>query len=317
MTRVAVVTRVHVSASTLRTLSPEDEFTEVDPRDSLEPAAEAEVAIGGWIPAEVTAILSALPRLRWFSTVAAGVEGFVTAGIAARPGLVLTNNSGAYDVPIAEHVLALMLAGAKRLRDYGQSQTEHRWSEKLPHSELRDATLVIYGMGAIGGELARLASCLGMRVIGVRRTPGPPPPGVERVVGQDALGTSAAEADFLAIAAPLTSATRGSISAEVLGLMKPTAWIVNIARGAIIDERALTRALREGCLGGAALDVVADEPLQRDSELWTLPNVIITPHVASSSPLVAQRTMSLFVDNLRRWKRGERLTNVVDASTGY
>src|SRR5204862_6320699 len=175
----------------------------------------------------------------------------------------------------------------------------------------------VCGMGSVGGEIARVASAVGMRVSGVRRKAGPSEPGVERVVAADRLAEVVGEADYLAIAAPLTSATRGAISREVISRMKPTAWIMNIARGAIVDEPAMIDALQAKRIGGAALDVFTTEPLPKDSPLWRLDNVIVTPHHSGSSPRAGERTLALFAENLRRYKSGEPLINRVDFEAGY
>jgi phosphoglycerate dehydrogenase-like enzyme len=155
-----------------------------------------------------------------------------------------------------------------------------------------------------------------MRVVGVRRRQGAVP-GVSRIVSPEQLPEVAAEADYLVIAAPLTRHTRGAISREVIARMKPSAWIVNIARGAIVDEDALAEALGAGRLGGAALDAFTVEPLPPESALWSLPNVIITPHSSNSSPRIRERSVALFRENLRRYKAGEALLNVVDLDAGY
>jgi phosphoglycerate dehydrogenase-like enzyme len=176
--------------------------------------------------------------------------------------------------------------------------------------------MVIFGAGSIGGEVARLASAIGMRVIAVRRSGGSVP-GAQRVVTADKLESVAPEADYLVVAAPLTHATRGAVSRAVIGKLKPTAWVVNIARGPIIDEPALIEALQQGRIGGAALDTFVEEPLPPSSPLWGLPNVIMTPHTSNSSPRVRQRTLALFVENVRRFKAGEPLLNQVDWTAGY
>ncbi|MEK7860000.1 MAG: NAD(P)-dependent oxidoreductase, partial [Chloroflexota bacterium] len=142
-------------------------------------------------------------------------------------------------------------------------------------------------------------------------------PGVERIVGPDALADVVPEADFLAVTAPLTPATTGIVSAEIIARMKPAAWVINIARGAIVDEPALLAACRDRRIGGAAIDAWWTEPLPPESDWWSLPNVIATPHVSHSSPRVRERTLALFLENLRRWKAGEPLLNVVDPVAGY
>jgi phosphoglycerate dehydrogenase-like enzyme len=227
----------------------------------------------------------------------------------------LTNNSGSYDIQIAEHAMAFIFSAGKRLYLYRDQQARQAWTDQA-HEELRDATVVVFGAGSIGGEVCRLASAVGMRVIAVRRRPGAVP-GAERVVAPRELAAAASEADYLVVAAPLTQETRGAISREVLARMKLTAWIVNIARGPIIDEAALIDALRSERIGGAALDTFVQEPLPAASPLWTLPNVIITPHTSNSSPRVRERTLALFMENLRRFKSGEPLLNRVDLEAGY
>jgi phosphoglycerate dehydrogenase-like enzyme len=185
-------------------------------------------------------------------------------------------------------------------------------------SELRGATVVVVGIGSIGGEVARLAAAFGMRVIGVRRRSALPlPAGVAEIVPPERLADVVPEADYVVVAAPLTPATRGLVSREVIARMKPTGWVVNIARGAIVDEAALLEALKAKRIGGAAIDAWWTEPLPPESDWWTLPNVIATPHASNSSPMLQRRTLELFLENLRRWKAHEALINVVDLKAGY
>ena len=292
---------------------PDDRIIAVGDERGLGVAADAEVAFSGNNPRHVRQLLDATPHLRWYHTVSAGVENMPLAELAER-GIVLTNNSGSYDVQIAEHLMAFVFAASRKLHLYRDSQRTREWRDQ-DHVELRDATMVIYGMGSIGGEAARLAKCVGMRVIGVRRRPAPQA-GVT-VLGADRLAEVAHEADYLAITAPLTPETRGAISKEIIARLKPTAWVMNIARGAIIDEPALIDALREGRIAGAALDVFATEPLPPDSPLWSLENVILTPHTSGNSPKAGERSLALFAENLRRYKAGEPLLNQVDYAVGY
>jgi len=296
---------------------PDDEVITVERGGSLAPVAHAEVGLIPPDPERARALLATAPRLRWLHTIAAGVERLLIPEIVDRPDLVLTNNTGAYDVPIAEHVVAMLFAASKRVHEHRAAQARHDWQHDLGHTELRGATLVILGLGSIGGELARLASGLGMRVLGVRRDPSRSVPGVERIVAPDRFGELVSEADYLAVTTALTPATRGLVSAEIIARLRPHAWIVNIARGAIIDEPALIAALQERRIGGAALDVFSVEPLPVDSPLWDLTNVIVTPHVSNSSPRVRERSLALVVENVRRFKAGEPLLNTVDTAAGY
>ena len=294
---------------------PDDEIIRIADEKDLARAAEAEVAFGGISGDRVAKLLAATPKLRWYHTPAAGVDRLLDIPDFRARGIILTNNSGSYDVQIAEHVLAFIFGAAKRLHLYRDQQARREWRDQ-EHDELRDQTVVVYGAGSIGGEVVRLASAVGMRVIAVRRSGGPLP-GASRVVTPERLAEVSALADHLVIAAPLTPATRGAVSREVIARMKPTAWIVNIARGPIVDEAALAEALASGRLGGAALDTFTKEPLPADSPLWALPNVVITPHTSNSSPKVRERTLALFVENVRRYKAGEPLLNRVDFEVGY
>ena len=278
--------------------------------DELTSATGAEAAFGGPNPDRLRALLAVAPRLRWYHTMSAGVERLLMPELD-RPDIVLTNNSGAYDLAIAEHVVAMIFAAAKRLPGSFAAQGRHDWHDDPRAGDVRGATLVVLGMGSIGGELAGIARGLGMRVIGVRRTGG------DGSVTPDRLVEVAARADYLAVCAPLTPATRGMVTAEVIAALPRQAWIINISRGAIVDEAALLAALKERRIAGASIDAWWTEPLPKDSEWWDLPNVIVTPHTSHSSPSVRERSIELVRENLRRFKSGEPLVNRVDLSLGY
>jgi phosphoglycerate dehydrogenase-like enzyme len=315
MTIIALVGRwaAQPSADMLRGALPDDRIIVLE-GDDLSPAAEAEAAFGGFQAGKVRALLSASPKVRWVHTFSAGVDRQLPE---LREGVVLTNNTGAYDAPIAEHVIAMIFAAAKHVPEHLAAQSRSEWQKETPHAEVRGATLLILGMGSIGSELARLAGGLGMRVIGVRRDPSRPAPGVERVVPPERFGEVAPEADYLVVTAALTPQTKGMVSAEIIAALKPTAWVINIARGPIVDEAALAAALSARRIGGAALDVFETEPLPAASPLWKLENAILTPHTSNSSPKVRERSLALVVENVRRFKAGEPLLNLVDRAVGY
>lgn len=318
MTTIAVLGAFPSMPDDVERAVPDDRVIRIDRRGPFDDAGEVEVALGAPHPDLIAEFLGRAPRLSWLHTVSAGVERLLIPEISSRRGFTLTNNSGSYDVPIAEFVIAAILSAAKHLPDYQRAQEQKKWGREHVHTELRDATLVVVGMGSIGGEVARLACGLGMKVIGVRRRLDLAGiPGVSRVIPPERLADVAGEADFVAVTAPLTPATRGLVSREVIARLKPTAWVVNIARGAIVDEPALLEALRAKRIGGAAIDAWWTEPLPPDSEWWSLPNVIATPHASHSSPRVRERTLALFLENLRRWKSKEPLLNVVDLDAGY
>lgn len=315
MTKIVVWGRFQGVADELPKLLTGDDVVVPKEDTQLDVARDAEVGVGTNQGERVRLLLRAAPNLRWYHSIGAGVEDLVGLPELRDRGIVLTNNSGPYDIPIAEHVLATILASAKRLHLYRDQQRDAEWKSHA-QDEVRDRTVVVFGIGSIGAEVAKLASGVGMRVIGVRRRQGAVP-GVSRIVPPEQLADVAAEADYLVLAAPLTKETRGAVSRAVIERMKPTAWIVNIARGAMLDEDALVDALRAGHLGGAALDALSVEPLPKEHPLWALPNVIITPHSSNSSPRIRERSIALFRENLRRWKAREPLLNVVDLDAGY
>jgi len=318
MTTIAVLGWFPSMPDDLQSALPDDRIVRFERRGPFDGAAEIEVALGAPAADLIREFIACAPRLRWLHTMSAGVERFLIPEIVGRTGFTLTNNSGPYDVPIAEFVMAVMLSAAKHLPEYQRSQQRAFWDKDHRHVELRGATVAIVGLGSIGGEVARLAAAFGMRVVGIRRRLDLPGiPGVTLVLPPERLADVAAEADFVVVAAPLTPATRGLVSREVIARMRPTAWLVNIARGAVVDEDALQEALREHRIAGAALDAWWQEPLPSESEWWRLENVIVTPHVSHSSPRVKDRTLALFLENLRRWKAGEPLLNVVDVRAGY
>jgi phosphoglycerate dehydrogenase-like enzyme len=238
--------------------------------------------------------------------------------------------------PIAEYVLMMILAVSRRLPLLLELQRERTW-QPLEGAELRDVTVGIVGLGSIGRAVGALATAFGCRVVAVRRRPdgdggdgtgaaargdddGSPSLGeamLDRVGGPETLPELLAESDFIVLAAPLTPETQDMINAETLAMVKPGAWLINVARGRLIDERALLRALRDGPLGGAVLDTFRDEPLPPLSSFYDLDNVILTPHTAWSSGRVLDRSVELFCDNLRRFAAGEPLLNVVDPDAGY
>lgn len=269
--------------------------------------------------------LQAAPSLQWMHTGSAGVDTFFTAVREyGPPGLVLTNASGAMSPAIAEFCLAQIFAAAKHLPTFIHEQASNEWlrSGVRPHITLvRGSRLLILGLGSIGMELARIAAAVGIRVWGTRRTPlapGESIPGVEQVfTGEENWRSVLPAMDYIAVCLPLTDATRAIISTPEIAAMKATAWIINTSRGANIDEAALLAALHAGRIGGAALDVATTEPLPPDNPLWNLPNVIITPHVSWFSPDHDQRNLDVFFANLRRFRAGEPLQNVVPPDVGY
>jgi len=284
------------------------------------PLDDVEVLLHGWLaPDAYDRLLARAPDLRWVHSAAVGVERLLTPAALAR-GLVITNGRGVFSRPIAEYVLMMVLAVNRRLPQLLELAAERTW-QPLEGRELRDTTLGIIGFGSIGRAIADLAAPFGPRILATRRSAGPrpgepPSPGVE-VGGPETFGEVVAASDFVILALPLTPETEDLVDDRVLARMKRTAWLVNVARGRLIVERALLRALREGTIGGAVLDAFREEPLQPDSAFYGLPNAIVTPHTSWSSGRVMDETVALFAENLRRHAAGEPLLNVVDPAVGY
>lgn len=280
-------------------------------------ASDAEVYLSAGLlkSAVLDKILNAAPAVRWQHTPSAEVNHLLTPTALARD-MILTNGAGVHGVPIAEFVLALMLDRVKHLGKLHQFQTEHHWEWNLGLQELLGATVLILGAGGIGQEIAKRASAFGMRVWGSRKHPEPLP-NFDRIVGAKEWQSLLPEADFVVLALPLTPETKGIIDAEVLRAMRPSAYLINIARGALVDEAALLTALTEGWIAGAGIDAFVIEPLPPDHPLWSVPNLFVTPHISWNSPHTRTRTADLFLDNLHRYRTGLPLQNVVDRHAGY
>ncbi len=302
--------------ATIAELAPDMQLVVTDDRAQIEAAlSEAEIVAGHMSPT----LLAHAPNLRWYQQWGAGADWLMRHPEIAERDFVITNASGVHAIQISEHILAFLLAFARRLPDAVRAQSARHW-QKHGHAdvfELAGKTLLLIGVGAIGARTACVAAALGMRVLGIRRSSGGDVPCVEQICGPECLHDFLPQADFVALTIPLTPETRKLIGERELRLMKPTSTIVNIGRGGTIDEAALIRALREGWIAGAALDVFEHEPLPADSPLWDMPNVIITAHYAGLTPAYDVRAMAIFLDNLRRYMAGEPLRNVVDKQLGY
>ena len=276
--------------------------------------AEAEVIYGFRLPEN---LIARAPKLKWFQTMSAGVDRYLNDDFSKSP-VTLTSVSGIHSVPIGEFVLGLMLMFAKQAPLAFQQKLQRQWKPFLA-MELRSKTVGIVGLGNIGSEVARLARAFGMRVVATRRSAGRSQRAryVDRLFAPDQLRRLLAESDFVVLTLPLTRETHRIIGEAELRSMKPAAYLINIARGSLIDEEALVRALEERRIAGAGLDVFSREPLPADSPLWGFTNVIISPHIAGGMEEYVQRATAVFVENLRRYLAGKRLVNVVDKVRGY
>jgi phosphoglycerate dehydrogenase-like enzyme len=259
-------------------------------------------------------VIPRAPRLRWIQSISAGVEDLAFPELRVH-GVVLTNAAGVYDPGLAESVLGFLLAFSARILEDARLSSGDWPSDRI--ALLRGTTALIVGAGSIGTETGRLLRSVGLRVRGVARTARPPDDVFEALVGPDALETELAVADHVVNVLPNTRATRGTFGAPEFAAMKPTAVFVNIGRGATVDQPALIEALRSGAIAGAGLDVFEEEPLPAENPLWSMPNVLVSPHRAGDHQGWESDVVALFVDNLRRSIVGEPLRNVVDVELGY
>jgi phosphoglycerate dehydrogenase-like enzyme len=283
--------------------------------------AEVLFGIPGDSAAGLAEVVGGLPGLRWVHASSAGAGEMVrAAGLPAEAlgRVTVTTSSGVHAIPLAEFAILGLLAIAKELPRLVEDQRARAWPElRHPLRELDGQTVFLVGLGAIGRETARLAKAFGMRTVGFRRTPGPPPDWVDEVHGPGRLAELAGRADAMVVSLPLTEQTAGLIDRATIERLPPGCIFVNVGRGGVVDEQALVEALAERRIAGAALDVFATEPLPADSPLWTLSNVLVTPHAAALSARENERITELFCDNLRRYLDGRPLRNVVEPGEFY
>jgi phosphoglycerate dehydrogenase-like enzyme len=263
--------------------------------------------------------------LEWMHVPAAGVDAALTP-LVMRTSFAITNVAGVYDAPVAELTLAVMLAAAKRLPTYFAGQREGRWLRAASWDEvraeptmpvlLRGATAALLGFGGTGATLAGMLKPLGMRILAWRHDPKPDPR-ADAVYGPDQLQEILGEADYVVLTLPLTRDTERIIGAGELAAMKPTAWLVNVGRGGLVDDDALITALESGRIAGACLDVFTREPLPENHPYYKLPNIILTPHIAGAFPELNDVDREYFVAELERYIKGEPLQATIDRERGY
>jgi phosphoglycerate dehydrogenase-like enzyme len=275
------------------------------------PLAESEVLVVSNI--DGTGLAERAPRLRWVQATSAGVEKLAPT---LPHSLVLTNASGVHGPKGGEYAMTALLMLNHRVPHFATAQRAGRWDQAFS-TPIAGKTVLILGVGAVGSAAARLARRFGLRILGVSRS-GKANPLVDRMYKPAALRRALPQADFVLVTLPLTAETRGFIGRAELDLLPRHAGIVNLGRGAVIDNDALADKLRRGELSGAVLDVFPEEPLPASSPLWTVPNLIISPHCAvDDSTSYAERALDIFVGNLERYLAGRRLVNVVDKTLGY
>lgn len=314
---------VHVKVTdeqleSLRQVGPDlNVVRELDPQKAREEMRDADILCTFQIPGP----LEEAKSLKWIQLISAGAEHVLNR--VADHDVLVTTASGIHGHAIAGYTVCVMVMLARRMPLILRESTQRQWRPSRMRSyygdELYGKTLGIVGLGNIGRQVASVARCMGMRVVGLRRSGGDGLADgvVDQVYGPDGLLEMLPTCDFVLILVPLTRETRNMFGERELRAMNPSAYLINVARGNIVDEAALGRALREGWIAGAALDVFAQEPLPPDSEIWDLPNLIITPHMAGNFIAYVDRAVELFSDNLRRYLGHEPMINVLDKARGY
>jgi phosphoglycerate dehydrogenase-like enzyme len=275
---------------------------------------QAEVIYGYVPPGNM---ISRAPQLKWFQTMLAGVDHFLDEELI-RSKVIITNMTGAAATPVAEYALTLMAMLAKQAPFCFNNKQDKKWERFIPRI-LRSATVGIVGLGRIGREVARLSKAYGMRVMATRRSakPGGRARYVDELLPGSSLGVLLAQSDFVVLTLPRIRETEKIIGMRELRAMKKTAYLVNVGRGETVDEEALVKALEENTIAGAGLDAFSPEPLPRNSRLWDLPNVIISPHASGRIENYDIAVNPIFCRNLERYVNGRRLFNIVDKKKGY
>ena len=261
------------------------------------------------------ALVEQMPNLRWLHVTRGGLNAYLTPLVKARP-IQVTGSKGIHGTVFAEFAIACIFALAKKLPECVEAQTQRKW-QKLAPVEVAGKTLGIVGLGTAGTELARKAKALGLRVIATKRTPTPKPDYVDELGTPEFLSQLLAESEFVVLLLASVPSTINIIGEAELRSMKKSAYLINLTGSQAIEERLLVRALKENWFAGAALDAFARQPLPEDSELWNLPNVIISPRIGGLTEQKWSPLLPIFVDNLKRFVAGEPLRNVVDKELGY
>ncbi|MBF6614136.1 MAG: D-2-hydroxyacid dehydrogenase [Chloroflexi bacterium] len=294
-----------------------DDWRKLDDATLREALSRAEIIFGMGLPREW---IRQTPELEWVQLASAGSDHVLRDGLLAqRPDVKLTTASGIHEVPISEHILAMILFFSRGFNEAVHNQEHHNW-QRYTAGEAQGKTVTLVGYGPIARRTALLCKALGMKPLVVRASIKAQQPGdgtVDRFYPNADLNSVLSQSDYVVLAAPSTPRTQGLIGKEQLKAMKKEAVLVNISRGVLVDEAALIKALQEGEIGGAALDVFAEEPLPESSPLWDMPDVLITPHVSGTNPYYSRRVTDLFCDNLRRYLHGEPLRNLVERERGY
>jgi phosphoglycerate dehydrogenase-like enzyme len=301
----------------LKEAFPEHHFMFVESMDQLSKEQKEKVEVLLTYGRHLTdQLFDQMPQLKWIQALTAGLEKMPLKSLHER-GILLTNVRGLHAIQMAEYTISMMINLVRRTFQFYELQKEKRWDPTVRLDEAYGKTVGILGLGAIGQEIAKRAKAFGLKVIGLRKHPAPCPPYVDRLLSSGEEDILFSESDFVVVLLPLTPETRNFIGAQQLAKMKEDAYLINIARGAVLDEAALLDAVRQGQIGGAVLDVFVEEPLPEDHPFWTEKKIIITPHVSGRSPRYMQRAMDIFVENLTHYPDLSKMKNVIDPTRGY
>lgn len=316
---VKLILPIELTAEIEPHLPSDTKFVRVDSDGNFDSdPSDAEVYLNGFKlkPTTLHKVLASAPGIRWQQTPSAGVNHILTP-IFLEHDIILTNGAGVHAIPISEFVLSLILYHAKQLRQLQADHDQRKWEKSwLVLPELANSTVLILGTGNIGQAIAARIKPFEARVWGGRRRPEPLP-NFDKIVGTNEWHALLPEVDYIIVATPLTPETKALIDETVLRSLPSHAYLINVGRGAVVDESALTKALTEGWIAGAGLDTVSIEPLPPESPLWSLPNLFITPHTSAISPALKGRIKDLFLDNLERYRGNKPLQNVVNKEAGY
>ena len=309
-----------VLVATQRRLS-DDELAQLrkvsqDLRIVTSPTADDLARVEVWAGPLGDVALRDVPHLRWNHLWTAGADADLPTEMRHSTRVELTTSAGNGGIPLAEHAVLLMLMLDRDVPRWVQAQRERVW-DRYQHGELAGQTVGVVGMGTAGLDLSRKCQAFHMKVLGLRNRGERSVASVDQMFGPEEILEFAAGCDYLVVAAPLTESTRGLIGRRVFEVMKPTASLINISRGEIVDESALREALRSGQIAAAGLDAHAVEPIPADSAWWSEPNVIITPHNAATTASTARRGFEIFLKNVTSYLNGRPLHNVVDKRSGY
>ena len=282
--------------------------------DEVVPACEdAEIIFGNYS----IDILKAAKKLKWIQTTSAGMDANRIPQELKDSEILVSNASGVHAIQVAEHGFALMMALMRGINESFHNQQKHEWKPRPTVTDIHDSTVVIVGFGGIGKKFAEQASAFQARIIALDVQGGDRPDYVEAIWPMDRFNEAVALADVVFLACPHTDETDKLINAHCLDIMKESAYVINTARGRIVDEAAMIEGLKANKIAGAGLDVTEVEPLSSDSELWDLPNCIVTPHAAGWSPKRHHRTVGFFCENLKRYMAGEPIQNEIDKNVGF